>query len=83
MVGTGEGRRGEEGVQKIPKNVMDKKRKKNKSVRMYAIIGRGVNSGVRLSYVLLMSTDGGLQEGFKEPQQHHKASGGRGLPSRG
>lgn len=50
---------------------------------MCTIIGRGVNSGVRLSYVLLLSKAGGLQEGFKEPQQHHKAPGGRGLLSRG
>lgn len=50
---------------------------------MCAIIGGWVNSGVRLSYVLLLSKARGFQEGFKEPQQHHKAPGGRGLPSRG
>lgn len=46
-------------------------------------MGRGVNSGVRLSYVPLLSKARGLQEGFKEPQLHHKAPRERGLPSRG
>lgn len=45
--------------------------------------GWGVAGGVRLSYTLLLSKARGFHEGFKEPQQHHKAPGGRGLPSRG
>lgn len=58
-------------------------RSKKEGQCLCAIIGRGVYNGVRLPYVLLLSKAGGLQEGFKGPQQHHKAPGGRGLPSRG
>ncbi len=83
MEGMGEERRGESAL--MCKNAKDKrkKEKERKRVCMCAIIGKGANSGVRLSYVLLLSKARGLQEGFKEPQQRHKAPGGRGLPSRG
>lgn len=43
----------------------------------------GFSSGVRLPYGLLLTKAGGLQKRFKEPQQHHKAPRGWGLPSRG
>lgn len=32
---------------------------------------------------MLLSKARGLEKGFKEPQQHHKAPWGRGLPGRG
>lgn len=47
------------------------------------IIESGVSGGVKLSNVLLRSKTRGFKEGFKEPRQHNKAPGGRGLPSRG
>lgn len=63
---------------------MPRTKKPSESVIVVCNNGEGgVNVGVRLCNVLLLSKARGLQEGFKEPQQHHKAPGERGLPSRG
>ncbi len=82
MEGTGEERRGEEkrGEERrecihVKNTAKERKKKRNESVCLCAIIGRRVNSGVRLSYALLLSKARGFQKGFKEPQQHHKAPG--------